>query len=185
MRPLPGALRRSAASAIYKERNRGQRAPSRLSAGRLGRPIDLTQRLSLRSERESRTLSGGHFELIEFTHPTGIFGRRGPVIGGADPLPLKEVSQARASTGNAESLLAGTSESEVSIAVLSASLRRTRGVANAREYPLVPKCTRLVPAKNQNLAITGNTTCPFAGFSFKPSDGLEPSTPSLPFWMPE
>jgi hypothetical protein len=39
---------------IYKERNRGQRAPSRLSADRLGRPIDLTQRLSLRKKRESR-----------------------------------------------------------------------------------------------------------------------------------
>ena len=50
--------------------------------------------------------------------------------------------------------------------------------------PLVPKCTRLVPATNRNLAITGNTTSPFAGISFKPSDGLEPSTPSLPwrFW---
>jgi hypothetical protein len=32
---------------------------------------------------------------------------------------------------------------------------------------------RLVPAKNRNLAITGNTKCPFAELFFKPSDGLE------------
>jgi hypothetical protein len=47
--------------------------------------------------------------------------------------------------------------------------------------PPVPKCTRLVPATNRNLATTGNKTSPFAGFLCKPSDGLEPSTPSLPF----
>src|ERR687892_590786 len=52
--------------------------------------------------------------------------------------------------------------------------------AGARECPPVPKCTRLVPAETRNLAIAGNTTCPFAGLLCKPSDGLEPSTPSLP-----
>jgi hypothetical protein len=57
----------------------------------------------------------------------------------------------------------------------------SRDVARARECPLVPKCTRLVPATTQNFAITGNTACPFAGLFFKPSDGLEPSTPSLPW----
>ena len=54
-------------------------------------------------------------------------------------------------------------------------------VARARECTLVPKCTRLVPAKNRKLAISGNTTCPFTGPLLKPSDGLEPSTPSLPW----
>jgi hypothetical protein len=59
-----------------------------------------------------------------------------------------------------------------------------RDVARARECPPVPKCTRLVPAKRRNLAITGNTKCPFAGLLCKPSDGLEPSTPSLPWRFP-
>jgi hypothetical protein len=59
----------------------------------------------------------------------------------------------------------------------SAFQAMSRDVARARESPPVPKCTRLVPVMNQNLAITGNTTCPFAGLSSKPSDGLEPSTP--------
>jgi hypothetical protein len=56
-------------------------------------------------------------------------------------------------------------------------------VARRRACPRVPaspKCTRLVPARNPYLAIAGNTTCPVAGLFFKPSDGLEPSTPSLP-----
>ena len=57
----------------------------------------------------------------------------------------------------------------------------SRDVARARECPPVPKCTRLVPARNRNLATTGNTICPFAGLLCKPSDGLEPSTPSLPW----
>jgi hypothetical protein len=64
------------------------------------------------------------------------------------------------------------------------SLRRAPAcsplIARACECPLVPKCTRLVPAKRLNLAIAGNTICPFAGPFSKPSDGLEPSTPSLP-----
>jgi hypothetical protein len=37
------------------------------------------------------------------------------------------------------------------------------------------RCTRLVPAKTPSLAITGNTTCLFAGLSSEPSDGFEPS----------
>jgi hypothetical protein len=53
--------------------------------------------------------------------------------------------------------------------------------AGARECPPVPKCTRLVPAKNQNLVIADNTIARFAGILRKPSDGLEPSTPSLPW----
>jgi hypothetical protein len=44
----------------------------------------------------------------------------------------------------------------------------SRDVADARECPPVQKCTRLVPSKNRKLAITGNTTCPFAGFFSKP-----------------
>ena len=38
-----------------------------------------------------------------------------------------------------------------------------------------------VVAATRNLAITRNTTCPFAGILRKPSDGLEPSAPSLPW----
>jgi hypothetical protein len=63
-------------------------------------------------------------------------------------------------------------------------LRRGTGVRRARECPPVPKRTRLVPAKRRNLAIVGNTKCPFAGTFLKPSDGLEPSTPSLPWRFP-
>ena len=44
----------------------------------------------------------------------------------------------------------------------------SRDVARARECPPVPKCTRLVPATNGNLATTGNTKCPFAGFPSSP-----------------
>jgi hypothetical protein len=54
----------------------------------------------------------------------------------------------------------------------------SRDVARARECALVPKCTRLVPAKTRNLAIPGNIQCPLAGLLDKPSDGREPSTPS-------
>src|SRR5437762_3102899 len=53
-------------------------------------------------------------------------------------------------------------------------------VAHARKCRPVRKCTRLVPAKVRNLADAGNITSPFAGLFRKPSDGLEPSTPSLP-----
>jgi hypothetical protein len=54
----------------------------------------------------------------------------------------------------------------------------SRDVTRARECPPVPKCTRLVPAKRSIFAIAGNTICPFARLFCKPSDGLEPSTPS-------
>jgi len=53
-------------------------------------------------------------------------------------------------------------------------------VARVRECPPGLKCTRLVPATNHSLATSGNTNGPFAGILSKPSDGLEPSTPSLP-----
>jgi hypothetical protein len=56
-----------------------------------------------------------------------------------------------------------------------------RDVARARECPPVPKCTRLVHAKRVIFVGTGNDICQFAGRLFKPSDGLEPSTPSLPW----
>jgi hypothetical protein len=65
--------------------------------------------------------------------------------------------------------------------LLSSFQRASRDIARVRECLLVPKCTHLVPAETQNLAAAGNTTCPFAGLFFKPSDGLEPSTPSLPW----
>jgi hypothetical protein len=60
----------------------------------------------------------------------------------------------------------------------------SRDVARARECPPVPKCTRLVPARRPNFADAGNIIALFAGLLRKPSDGLEPSTPSLPwrFW---
>jgi len=55
---------------INKERNQGQRTPSRPSADRLGRPIDPAQRLSLRTKRESRSLSSGNFEADRIYAPT-------------------------------------------------------------------------------------------------------------------
>jgi hypothetical protein len=59
--------------------------------------------------------------------------------------------------------------------------KATPDVALARGCPPVPgMCTRLVPA-HAGRAKTGNTTGPFAGLLSKPSDGLEPSTPSLPW----
>jgi hypothetical protein len=58
----------------------------------------------------------------------------------------------------------------------------SRDVAGALECPPVPKSTRLVPARNRAFAIAGNIICPFAGLLSNPSDGLEPSTPSLPSW---
>ena len=61
------------------------------------------------------------------------------------------------------------------------SRARSTRVARRRACPPVPKCTRLVPARNRNLAFAGNTICLFAGLLCKPSDGLEPSTPSLPW----
>ena len=41
-------------------------------------------------------------------------------------------------------------------------------------------CTRVAPATRQNFVQIDNTICPLAGLLCKPSDGLEPSTPSLP-----
>ena len=46
---------------------------------------------------------------------------------------------------------------------------------------LARKGTRLVPAKRPIVVAKGNNVRRFAGFFAKPSDGLEPSTPSLPF----
>jgi hypothetical protein len=57
----------------------------------------------------------------------------------------------------------------------------SRDVARVRECPPVQKCTRLVPAKRPIFAAAGNATCRFTGFFFKPSGGLEPSTPFLPW----
>src|SRR4029453_9951544 len=37
----------------------------------------------------------------------------------------------------------------------------SRDVTRVRECPPVPKCTRLVLAQTRNLAIAGNTTCPY------------------------
>jgi hypothetical protein len=62
--------------------------------------------------------------------------------------------------------------------------KATPDVALARECPPVPgMCTRLVPAP-VGRAKKGNTVSPFAGLLWKPSDGLEPSTPSLPWRFP-
>ncbi len=70
-------------------------------------------------------------------------------------------------------------------AVAIESLEHVRDcVARRRAYPRVPatpkNCIRLVPAKRRAFVSTGNAICPFTGLLFKPSDGLEPSTPSLP-----
>jgi hypothetical protein len=59
--------------------------------------------------------------------------------------------------------------------------KATPDVAVARECPAVPgMCTRLVPA-HAGRAKAGNIRSPFAGLLTKPSDGLEQSTPSLPW----
>jgi hypothetical protein len=90
--------------------------------------------------------------------------------------------QLRASTGNTKARVAGTFRASGRDRLPRArpSLRRemSRVPASARQSQ---KCTRLVPAKRRNLAIAGNRTSPFAGIFLKPSDGLEPSTPSLPW----
>ena len=57
----------------------------------------------------------------------------------------------------------------------------SRGAARARECPLVRKCTRLVPARRLRWRLGRQQKAPFAGLFLKPSDGLEPSTPSLPW----
>src|SRR6266511_4277997 len=105
------------------------------------------------------------------------FRVRGPL---ADPLLAKEgISFApvwATSTACLQDFCTVGARSSVS----STFQAMSREVGRARACPPVPKCTRLVPAKNRSLAITGNTKCLFAGLFFKPSDGLEPSTPSLP-----
>jgi hypothetical protein len=63
--------------------------------------------------------------------------------------------------GNAEFQFAGAFRARVRDSIISSTFRTTsRDVARARECPRVPKCTRLVPAKNRNLASTGNTNMP-------------------------
>jgi hypothetical protein len=108
--------------------------------------------------------------------------RRPRTFSSADPLPSQGGSQRRASAGNADGLLAGTFRVSGRERVSRARPRLvSRDVARARECPPVPKCTRLVPATRHDLAITDNTRRPFAGLFLEPSDGLEPSTPSLPW----
>ena len=98
-----------------------------------------------------------------------------------DPLAGERGGQLRASTGNAKGSSCRNFQSQWSRPTASStSLAAWRDVARARECPPFPKCTRLVPAKCLNLAITGNTRRPFAGLLCKPSDGLGPSIPSLP-----
>ena len=103
-------------------------------------------------------------------------------MGADGPLSSEGGSPRRASVDNANvpvcrSFSSAWSRNEC----LEHVQRVSRDVARARECPPVPKSTRLVPARNQNLAFAGNTVCPFAGLLCKPSDGLEPSTPSLPW----
>jgi hypothetical protein len=103
-------------------------------------------------------------------------------MGADGPLSSEGGSPRRASVDNANvpvcrSFSSAWSRNEC----LEHVQRVSRDVARARECPPVPKCTRLVPARNRNLAFAGNTVCPFAGLLCKPSDGLEPSTPSLPW----
>ena len=60
-------------------------------------------------------------------------------------------------------------------------LERVSGcVARRRACPPSPKMYPSRTRTASNLATTGNTLCLFTGLLCKPSDGLEPSTPSLP-----
>ena len=52
----------------------------------------------------------------------------------------------------------------------------SRMPASARQSQNVPVS---YPQSVELSPFTGNATCPFAGLLCKPSDGLEPSTPSL------
>src|SRR5215210_4746552 len=89
--------------------------------------------------------------------------------------------QCRVGAGNAEFQFAGVFRARGRDWIVSSTFQTlSRNVARALECPPVPKCTRLVPAKDRDRANTGNITYPFAGLLCKPSDGLEPSTPSLP-----
>jgi hypothetical protein len=100
----------------------------------------------------------------------------------SDPSLAKEVLKLRVQMGNAGLLSCRHFPSRLSRSGLSNTLHAvSRDVARARECPDVRKCTRLVPAMNRNLAIADNITALFAGLLPKPSDGLEPSTPSLPW----
>ena len=65
-----------------------------------------------------------------------------------------------------------------------AKARMVRGAANVRSCPRVPACPDPVPVwypRSLSAAGAGNRTSQLQGFSLKPSDGLEPSTPSLPW----
>jgi hypothetical protein len=100
------------------------------------------------------------------------------------PPPERRRGQCRVGAGNAESRFAGAFERRVVIRSSRACSRPCRETSrmppSARESQNVP----VVPAKNRNRATTDNATGLFAGLLCKPSDGLEPSTPSLPrrFW---
>jgi len=73
---------------------------------------------------------------------------------------------------------------------LSASERAITGLGHApacvaldRACPRVPASPKMYPSRTReasDFVETGNNIGPFAGLFGKPSDGLEPSTPSLP-----
>jgi hypothetical protein len=103
-------------------------------------------------------------------------------MGADGPLSSEGGSPRRASVDNANVPVCRSFSSAWSRNECLEHIQRvSRDVARARECSPVPKCTRLVPARNRNLAFAGNTICLFAGLLCKPSDGLEPATPSLPW----
>ena len=74
-------------------------------------------------------------------------------------------------------------EDSLEHAALSLLRGVSQGDARRRACPRMPASTANVyPSRTRALghAKTGNTRGPFAGLLSKPSDGLKPSTPSLP-----
>jgi hypothetical protein len=98
-----------------------------------------------------------------------------------DPLSSEGGSQRRVGAGNADSRLQQFFDYVVAIKCLEHVLCC---VARRRGCPRVPASPKMYPSRTReepHLAIAGNTICPCAGLFSKPSDGLEPSTPSLPW----
>jgi hypothetical protein len=98
-----------------------------------------------------------------------------------DSLSSKGGGHLRASAGNAESLFAGTFPSRVAIDCLEcvrACVARRRACPRVHGSPkMYPSRTREPPVVPQQATLQRD----LQGFCLKPSGGLEPPTPSLPF----
>ena len=102
---------------------------------------------------------------------SGVRGRRSGKSDGCgcdDPLRREGVTSSPVETTVATWLLQG-----VSLRRRSIGARRTKRRIRVARFADVP-------AVYPRVARADDTKCLFAGISYKPSDGLEPSTPSLP-----